>query len=116
MPSQVRTKDFVSVLDFEPADLASCLALAARVKRERALELLARIQEHVTERGLAIVNVLVEGTTYMGMFEPGNYCLFGRNELRERFGGWEILLDDYDSFDAPGNTKKEFSTIVAREK
>src|SRR5688572_369814 len=37
MPSSVRTKDFVSVLDFEGAELESCLALAARVKRDRAL-------------------------------------------------------------------------------
>jgi ornithine carbamoyltransferase len=37
MPSSVRTKDFVSMLDFEPPELESCLALAARVKRERAL-------------------------------------------------------------------------------
>ena len=35
--SQVRTKDFVSMLDFEPAELEACLALAARVKRDRAL-------------------------------------------------------------------------------
>jgi ornithine carbamoyltransferase len=37
MPSQVRTKDFVSVLDFEPVELEACLSLAARVKRDRAL-------------------------------------------------------------------------------
>jgi ornithine carbamoyltransferase len=37
MPSEVRTKDFVSVLDFEPAELESCLVLATRLKRERAL-------------------------------------------------------------------------------
>jgi ornithine carbamoyltransferase len=37
MPSSVRAKDFVSVLDFEPAELEACLALAARVKRDRAL-------------------------------------------------------------------------------
>jgi len=35
--SEVRTKDFVSVLDFEPAELESCLVLASRLKRERAL-------------------------------------------------------------------------------
>jgi ornithine carbamoyltransferase len=34
---QVRTKDFVSVLDFEPSELESCLLLATRLKRERAL-------------------------------------------------------------------------------
>jgi ornithine carbamoyltransferase len=33
----VRAKNFLSVLDFGPAELESCLALAARVKRERAL-------------------------------------------------------------------------------
>src|SRR5262245_31258186 len=37
MPSSVRAKDFVSVLDFEPAELEACLALAARVKRDRIL-------------------------------------------------------------------------------
>jgi ornithine carbamoyltransferase len=37
MPSSVRTKDFLSVLDFDPEELESCLSLAARVKRERSL-------------------------------------------------------------------------------
>jgi ornithine carbamoyltransferase len=34
---EVLTKDFVSVLDFEPAELDSCLVLASRLKRERSL-------------------------------------------------------------------------------
>jgi ornithine carbamoyltransferase len=33
----VRAKDFLTVLDFEPAELEACLALAAKVKRDRAL-------------------------------------------------------------------------------
>jgi ornithine carbamoyltransferase len=37
MTSVVRTKDFVSVLDFEPAELEACLLLATRLKRERSL-------------------------------------------------------------------------------
>ncbi len=37
MPSSVRAKDFVSILDFEPAELEGCLSLAARVKRDRLL-------------------------------------------------------------------------------
>jgi ornithine carbamoyltransferase len=41
MTSEVRTKDFCSVLDFEPAELEACLGLAARVKRDRALRLKA---------------------------------------------------------------------------
>jgi ornithine carbamoyltransferase len=37
MPTHVRAKDFVSVLDFEPQELEACLDLAARVKRDRVL-------------------------------------------------------------------------------
>ena len=33
----LRAKDFLSVLDFDPAELKACLALAERLKRERAL-------------------------------------------------------------------------------
>jgi len=54
-------------------------------RRETALKLLTAIQEHVKPGGRAIVNVLIEGTTYLGMFDPDNYCLFRRNELEERF-------------------------------
>jgi len=95
-------------------DTIVAIGLLMFFKRERALTLLADIEEHVAEGGVAIVNVLIEGTTYMGMFEPGNYYLFGRHGLEERFKGWEILLSVNDSFDAPENTRKEFSTIVAR--
>jgi ornithine carbamoyltransferase len=41
MPLALRSKDFLSVLDFEPAELEACLVLAARLKRERALGLRA---------------------------------------------------------------------------
>lgn len=95
-------------------DTIVAIGLLMFFKHERALALLLDIQEHVSPGGVAIVNVLTEGTTYMGMFEPGNYCLFGRNELKDRFGGWEILLSLQQTFDAPEATVKEFSTVVAR--
>jgi tellurite methyltransferase len=96
-------------------DTIVAIGLLMFFRRAKALELLASIQEHVADHGVAIVNILTEGTTYMGMFEPGNYCLFEKNELRDRFQGWNILLHTQDSFDAPGNTKKEFATIVAQK-
>ena len=37
LDAPVRTKDFLSVLDFQPSELEACLALAAKVKRDRAL-------------------------------------------------------------------------------
>jgi len=95
-------------------DTIVAIGLLMFFKRERALALLSDIQEHVSKDGLAVVNTLIEGTTYMGMFEPGNFYLFGKNELQNRFKGWDILLSLQQSFDAPGQTKKEFSTVVAR--
>jgi len=96
-------------------DTVIAIGLLMFFKQGSALALLAGIQEHVADQGVAIVNVLVEGTTYMGMFEPGNYHLFARGELEERFKEWNILLSRHDSFDAPENTRKEFATIVARK-
>lgn len=98
----------------EQFDTVIAIGLLMFFKKADALSLLAEIQEHVADRGVTIINVLIEGTTYMGMFEPGNYHLFGIHELEERFKGWSILLSRHDSFDAPGNTRKEFATIVAR--
>lgn len=96
-------------------DTIIAIGLLMFFKPGDALALLARIQEQVAGQGVAIVNVLVEGTTYMGMFDPGHYYLFGRDELERRFAGWNVLLSRHDSFDAPGNTRKEFATIVARK-
>ena len=96
-------------------DTTVAIGLLMFFERARALALLDEIQAHVALNGRAVINVLTEGTTYMGMFEPGRYCLLGRNELEERFKGWNVLLSRHDSFDAPGNTKKEFATIVARK-
>jgi tellurite methyltransferase len=82
---------------------------------DAALRLLSEIREHVARGGTAIINVLVEGTTYLEMFDPRGYCLFGRDELEQRLAPWKIELARHQSFDAPGGTKKEFSTVVARK-
>src|SRR5262245_2303498 len=37
MTTHVRTKDFISMLDFEPDELEHCLGIAARLKHERPL-------------------------------------------------------------------------------
>ena len=84
-------------------------------RRERALELLQAIQEHVNPGGRAIVNVLIEGTTYVGMFDPDNYYLFPPNELDHRFAGWSILASRQETFPAPGGTRKVFSTVIAEK-
>ena len=76
--------------------------------------LLARLREAVRPAGLAAVNVLIEGTTYMEMFDPEAYCLFGRDELSEVFAGWEVPLSRHEDFPARGGTLKRFHTLLAR--
>jgi tellurite methyltransferase len=76
--------------------------------------LLARLRDAVRPGGLAAVNVLIEGTTFMDMFDPEAYCLFGRDELGEAFAGWEVLLSRREDFPAPGGTLKCFHTLIAR--
>jgi len=94
-------------------DTIVAIGLLMFFRREEALDLLRAIQDHVNPGGRAVVNVLIEGTTYLGMFDPENYYLFPRNELEERFAGWKILSSRYETFPAPGETRKEFSTVIA---
>lgn len=80
-----------------------------------AFRVLAELQDHVRPGGCAAVNVLVKGTTYLDMFELESHCLFEPSELEVRFRDWRIELSEFSEFDAPGGTKKCFSTVIARK-
>jgi tellurite methyltransferase len=82
--------------------------------QDKARSMLSEILAHTKPGGIAAVNVLIEGTTYLGMFEPEHYYLFDDKELTRAFEGWEILLSQYEEFPAPENTVKKFHTVVAR--
>jgi tellurite methyltransferase len=82
--------------------------------RDRAHVMLADIVHHVKPGGIAAINVLTEGTTFVGALEMGNHYLFGESELLAGFSGWEILLSRHDEMPAPENTVKKFHTVVAR--
>jgi tellurite methyltransferase len=79
----------------------------------RALELLEDITAHVMPGGNVIVNTLIDGTTYLDMFEPDHYCLLSEAELRQQFEGWDLREFRLDRFEAPGPTVKAFATVVA---
>lgn len=79
-----------------------------------AREGLARVKGLAKPGGIAAVNVLIEGTTYLDMFEPGEYYLFSESELPEFFAGWTLEYMKYESFAAPRDTVKRFCTLVAR--
>ena len=95
-------------------DVVVAIGLLMFFARPRAETLLRATAQCTKPGGIAIVNVLIEGTTYLDIFEPGNYTLFGTDELERVFAGWQIVAARRDGFDAPGATRKEFSTIVAR--
>lgn len=96
-------------------DTIAAIGLLMFFRKEHALALLRQILERVRPGGRAIVNVLIEGTTYLGMFKPDEYYLFGASELQQSFGGWSLLLARSDSFPAPEGTRKEFATVIAQK-
>jgi tellurite methyltransferase len=96
-------------------DTIVAIGLLMFFRRERALALLRQILEWVRPGGRAIVNVLIEGTTYLGMFKPDEYYLFGADELEQAFTDWTQLASRRDSFPAPEDTRKEFTTLIAQK-
>ena len=96
-------------------DTVVSIGLLMFFPRAEALALLAAIQGHVNGDGCAVVNALIEGTTYLDMFRENHFTLFGRDELEQCFADWEIMLSRHDAFDVQGGTSKVFSTVIARK-
>lgn len=99
----------------EEFDVIVSIGLLMFLDCPTAFHRLEELQQHVRPGGTAIINVLIEGTTYMDMFDPSFHCLFQRDELQRRFSGWEILRAEYQDFSAPGQRVKAFETLVARK-
>lgn len=115
LPLQALQADLGSFRIERDYDTIVAIGLLMFFRREHALALLQQIGQRVAPGGRAIINVLVEGTTYLGMFQPGEYHLFGANELVRAFAGWSVLADRRDSFPAPEGTRKEFSTVIVQK-
>ena len=95
-------------------DAVACIGLLMFFERETALAGLDAVRDAVAPGGVAVVNVLVVGTTYMAMFDPAGYHLFTEDELARPFDGWQRLALDRRDFEAPGGTLKRFATLAAR--
>ena len=80
-----------------------------------AFRQLQSLQSHLRRGGIAVVNVLVEGTTYLDMFDPMDHCLFSRGAVQTRFADWDIVHSEYQDFVAPKQQVKSFFTLVARK-
>jgi tellurite methyltransferase len=98
----------------ETFDVVVAIGLLMFFPRHLALELLNKVQRAVRPGGCAIVNVLVQGTTFMDMFEGDRYYLFASEEIEAAFTGWTTIFARQDDFPAPNATVKRFTTLVAR--
>lgn len=52
---------------------------------------LERLHAAVRPGGVAAINLLVEGTTWLEAFGRDPYCLMRADELRSAFAGWTVL-------------------------
>lgn len=82
---------------------------------QTAATALSELEAHLRPGGTIVVNVLVEGTTYMDMFDPQAFCLFERDMLTQRYASWEITSAAHNDFPAPGGLIKSFATVIARK-
>lgn len=96
-------------------DAVVCIGLLMFFDCPTAIAQLRQLQARVRPGGVAVVNVLVEGTTYLEMFDPSSHCLFARDEMRRHFEGWELLHCDELDFPAANETTKSFVTVIARK-
>jgi tellurite methyltransferase len=115
LPLRAAVADVRSFVLTEDFDTVACIGLLMFFDCPAALAQLAQLQARLRPGGTAIVNVLVEGTTYMEMFAPEGHCLLAAGQLRERFAGWEMIRFEQQEFPAPGDTRKVFATAVARK-
>jgi tellurite methyltransferase len=110
----VRTVDLKGWRPEETYDAVNCIGLLMFFAREEALAGLQAMRDAVRPGGVAVVNAMIEGSTFLAMFDPDAYYLFAPAEIAAPFAGWEILHDSIEEFPAPGDKVKRFRTFIAR--
>jgi tellurite methyltransferase len=123
---QARAQDEALAIEALQADLRShvlhedfdavvAIGLLMYFDAAAAQSQLEQLKARLREGGIAVVNVLIEATTYRVMLDPNACHLYARDELREAFAGWEIVSESFEDFPAPDDTVKAFSTVIARK-
>jgi tellurite methyltransferase len=114
-PVAARVADLRRYVPDQQYDCVVAIGLLMFFACDDARAALVSLRQAVRPGGLAAVNVLIEGTTYLDMFDPAGYCLFGREELAHAFAGWQPVVSRHEDFPAPGDTLKRFHTLIARK-
>lgn len=112
LPIEARSADLRQWRPERTWDAVACIGLLMFFPREAARGGLAALRDAVRPGGIAAVNVLVEGTTYLDMFDPSGYYLFEPGELARAFPGWRLVHESAETFPAPGATAKRFETLI----
>lgn len=97
-----------------PYDCVVSIGLLMFFDCPTAAATLAALQAAVRPGGMAAINLLVQGTTYLDMFDPEDHCLWPAQALQQHFDGWTLLAAEAADFEAPGGTVKRFATVIAR--
>jgi tellurite methyltransferase len=95
-------------------DAVACIGLLMFFPPGPARAGLAAIGDAVAPGGVAVVNVLIEGTTFLDMFDPHGHYLFAPGEVAAAFPGWDVMDTLRDDFTAPRGLLKRFETVIAR--
>jgi tellurite methyltransferase len=111
---RVRAVDLKGWRPEETYDAVSCIGLLMFFARGDALAGVEAVRDAVRPGGVAILNAMIEGSTFFAMFDPEAHCLFRPEELAAPFAGWEVLHDSVEEFPAPGDTVKRFRTLIVR--
>jgi hypothetical protein len=52
-------------------------------------------QVHLVPGGTMVVNVLMDGTTYMDKFDPNAHCLIPQSFLQAQYSCWQVIASAY---------------------
>ena len=110
----VRAVDLRGWRPQESYDAVNCIGLLMFFAREDALAGLEAVRDAVRPGGVAVVNAMIAGSTFLAMFDPDAYYLFEPREIAAPFAGWEVLHDSIEDFPAPGDRLKRFRTLIVR--
>lgn len=116
LPIEARVAELIDYIPEGRFDTVVAIGLFMFFPCPAARRQLARALAAVKPGGVLVVNVLIEGTTYMDMFDPqAGYCLFAEDELPRALAGWQMLDDRVETFPAPSGVKRFRTTIARRE-
>lgn len=96
-------------------DTVVSIGLLMLLDCDSALRQLNQLQARLHPGGVAVINLLVQASTYTEMLDPQRHCLLSAQQLRSRFEGWHIEQDVRQDFPAPGQRVKSFVTLIARK-